>query len=211
MFRSVFKPYGLVWNLFNTITDVLGLSLLWCLCSLPLFTLGAATTALYDAAVHGIRFREDGTYRRFFRTFRAELKTTIPVTLLWCLILAFCSYVLAFLTEAGEENTAAALMAGAYCLLMLFPIAAMCWSFAILSRFTYNFRSLTGTAVQFVFLHLPSSAFIAAVAWAGAWFCHRYWLPLTFAPAVVVLVWSLPAERIFGTFSAAEEQPVSDE
>ena len=29
MFGSVFKPYGLVWNIMDTVTDVLGLSLLW--------------------------------------------------------------------------------------------------------------------------------------------------------------------------------------
>ena len=69
MFRSIFRPYGPVWNFFNAITDVLLLSLLWCGCSLPLITLGASTTALYDAAVHGIRYREPGVYRRFFRTF----------------------------------------------------------------------------------------------------------------------------------------------
>lgn len=62
MFRSIFRPYGPVWNFFNAITDVLLLSLLWCLCSLPLITLGASTTALYDAAVHGIRYREPGLY-----------------------------------------------------------------------------------------------------------------------------------------------------
>ena len=64
MFRSVFRPYGLVWTMLNTVTDILGLSLLWLLCSLPLVTVAPATTALYDAVVHGIRYKEGGAYRR---------------------------------------------------------------------------------------------------------------------------------------------------
>ena len=51
MGRSIFRPEGPIWNICNAITDTLQLSCLWCLCSLPLVTMGAATTALYDAAV----------------------------------------------------------------------------------------------------------------------------------------------------------------
>ena len=60
MFRSIFRPYGLVWTILNTITDVVGLALCWLLCCLPVVTLFPATAALYDAVVHGIRYREDG-------------------------------------------------------------------------------------------------------------------------------------------------------
>ena len=62
MFRSLFRPYGPVWNFLNHVTDVLGLSLLWCLCCLPVVTIGPATTALYDAVVRGIRYGEEGVY-----------------------------------------------------------------------------------------------------------------------------------------------------
>lgn len=59
------------------------LSLFWLACSLPVVTIGAASAALYDAPVHGIRREEAGCYRRFFRTFRRELKTAVPAWLLW--------------------------------------------------------------------------------------------------------------------------------
>ena len=102
MGRSIFRPEGPIWNICNAITDTLQLSCLWCLCSLPLVTMGAATTALYDAAVHGIRCQEGGTYRRFFRTFKAEFKTSLPVTLVWGTVLLFTVYVLALLDEAAS-------------------------------------------------------------------------------------------------------------
>lgn len=74
MFRSIFRPYGLVWTVLNTVTDVVGLTLCWLLCCLPVVTLFPATAALYDAVVHGIRYREEGPYKRFFRTFRRSGK-----------------------------------------------------------------------------------------------------------------------------------------
>ena len=56
------------------LTDVLALSLLWTFLSLPLFTLGAATTALYDSVAHCVRGGEAPPYARFFRAFKAEFK-----------------------------------------------------------------------------------------------------------------------------------------
>ena len=202
MFRSVFKPYGLVWTILNHVTDVLFLSLLWCLCSLPILTMGAATTALYDAVAHGMRRGEGGMYRRFFRTFRAELKLSCCVMLMWAPALLFCGFVLTLLTAAGAESTAAALLSGAYRLIMLVPIGAMCWSLIILSRLTYGFRALTATAFQFL-LHdpLPSAA-IAAVGWVGIWFCTDNLLPFTFVPALIALAWSFLAEPVFGKLGA---------
>lgn len=212
MFRSIFRPYGPVWNFCNTITDVLLLSLLWCGCSLPLITLGAATTALYDAAVHGIRYREPGLYRRFLRTFRAEWKTSVPVTVLWGGILLFCLYVLALLDEAGAEQTAAALMAGGYRVLMGIPLCAACWSAMLLSRFTYRFRELTVNALRFLPVHLLPSLAIGVFTWLVCWYCFRYPIGLTFAPAVMVLGWSMVAEPVFKKYGGSlEEQTSSDE
>ena len=166
MGRSIFRYEGPVWNFCNAVTDTLGLSLLWCLCSLPLVTTGAATTALYDAAVHGIRYREPGTYRRFFRTFKTELKTAVPGTLLWGLLLLFGVYVLALLDEAAAENTQAALLAGGYRVLLATVMCAASWSCMLLSRFCYRFRALTANALRMLPTHLLPSIAVAAMGWS---------------------------------------------
>ena len=206
MFRSVFRPYGPVWNFCNAITDVLLLSLLWCCCSLPLITLGASTTALYDAVVHGVRYREPGTYRRFFATFRREFRTSLPVTLLWGVMLLFGLYVLALLEEAALDSTAAGLMAGGYRVLMGIPLTAACWSVMLLSRFTYRFRELTANALRFLPVHLLPSLVIGVMTWLGCWYCSHYPIGLTFAPAVLAMGWSLVAEPVFRKYGGGFEQ-----
>ena len=212
MFRSIFRPEGPVWNFCNTVTDVLLLSLLWCGCSLPLITLGASTTALYDAAVHGIRYREPGLYRRFFRTFRREWKTSVPVTLLWGAVLLFGFYVLALLDEAAGEEAMAGVMAGGYRVLMGIPLTAACWSVMLLSRFTYKFRDLTMNALRFLPVHLLQSLAIGVFTWLVCWYCFHYPIALTFAPAVAVICWSLVVEPVFKKYGGGlgEESP-SDE
>lgn len=211
MFGSVFRPYGKVWTILNDVTDVLGLSLLWCLCSLPLITFGAATTALYDAAVHGIRYAQEGTYRRFFHTFRRELKIGMGISLLWGGILLLGSYILAMLDGYAAYNPQLTAFAGAYRVLILFPLGALCWSCMILSRFTHSFRSLIVVAVQFLVRHFFVSVAIAGMTWAAKWACAEYFVPILFLPASTVIGWSLFAEPIFTKLGAGLERNSKEE
>lgn len=60
------------------------LNLLWFLCSLPVFTIGASTTALYDVTLKIARDEEPRLVSRFFRAFRDNFK---QATVLWLILL----------------------------------------------------------------------------------------------------------------------------
>ena len=60
------------------------LNLLWLLCSLPVFTIGASTTALYYASLKVVRGEESYVGRLFFRAFRANFR---QATVLWLILL----------------------------------------------------------------------------------------------------------------------------
>lgn len=60
------------------------LNILWGICSIPIFTMGAATTALYDVSLKIIRGEENSLTRQFFRSFRANFK---QATVLWLILL----------------------------------------------------------------------------------------------------------------------------
>ena len=211
MFRSVFRPYGLVWTILNTVTDILGLSLLWLLCSLPLVTIAPATTALYDAVVHGIRYKEGGAYRRFFRTFRAEWKTGIPVTLLWAAVLAGFGYVMTVLLVMAGQDSRFTVYAGVYFGLLLMPLGCACWSVTIQSRFTFSFWALTKTALRMTLGKLPRSFCMAAATVGLAWFTLHYPIWAFAAPACLVLLWSVFTEPVFTKLGGGLTVHQSDE
>ena len=87
MFGSIFNPENKFWQTLDHLADLLILSLLWLLCSLPLVTAGAATTALYDAAAHCLRGPEPMPWKRFVQTFRRELLPASLVTVVWGAVL----------------------------------------------------------------------------------------------------------------------------
>jgi uncharacterized membrane protein YesL len=62
------------------------LNLLWFVCSIPVFTLGASTTALYDVALKIARGDDAEIGRRFFASFKSNFKQATQIWLVLLLI-----------------------------------------------------------------------------------------------------------------------------
>lgn len=195
--RNLFDPNALLWRWCSRILDFMVLSILWFFCSIPAVTMGAASTALYDAAVHGIRRDEPGAYVRFFRTFRRELKTASLATLLWGAALAALLWSGQFVGTAIQEPGPVLAAAAAVVLLLFFVLGTVSWMFPLLSRFEFSFRALNRTAWQFLIVHLPSSICLVLLLAGSAWVCFRFWFPVCFLPCVEALLASFPVERAF--------------
>lgn len=193
----LFSPDGLLWKILNSLTDIFAFSLIWLFCCLPIVTIGPATTALYDAVTHGIRYQETGPYRRFFRTFKADLKISIPTTLFWAAIIALGFLSLSYLQALGETNRAAAIASSAYYIIMLLPIGCACWVFPILSRFTYGFKDLNMTALRLAIAYLPQTVVLVLSTIEMVQLCVNFIFPSFFLPACLMLLWSLFTEPVF--------------
>ena len=202
----LFRYQGWLWRVLNTLTDILFLSVLWLACCIPVVTLGAATTALYDSVVRCIRYKHPGVYKRFFRTLRNELGRGCLCTLLWGAVAGISFLMLAWLRENG------AVAAGsAYYVALVIPLGAACWVFPILSRYSFTFRQLNVTAVKFALGHLPSTVILVLMTGGVIGASIRWIFPLAFAPAVLMLLWSLFTEPAFakhngGLTKATEEE-----
>lgn len=61
------------------------LNILWFLCSIPIFTIGASTTALYSVTLKMAREEDISASRQFFRSFRENFR---QATILWLILLA---------------------------------------------------------------------------------------------------------------------------
>ncbi|MBQ6985953.1 MAG: YesL family protein [Oscillibacter sp.] len=114
------------------------LNLLWFVCSLPVFTVGAATTALYSVTLKIVREREGNLTQQFFRAFRENFRqATVLWLILLCagLFLAGDGYILYHLFQVSRGPAAvfwtlvsalviAASIAYAVVLLYVFPLTA---------------------------------------------------------------------------------------
>lgn len=76
--KSLFNVENPVWVFMGKLVDMLILSGLWVICSLPVVTAGASTAALYYVTLKLADNEEGYTVRSFFRAFRENLIPGIP-------------------------------------------------------------------------------------------------------------------------------------
>ena len=81
---SLFSINSPLWNLTNKMLQFLHLSILWLLCSIPIITIGASTTALYTVAFQLVRNEEGYITSSFFHALRQNFKQS---TSIWLILL----------------------------------------------------------------------------------------------------------------------------
>ena len=209
MFGNAFNPQNGFWQWLARACDIVGLSLCWIVCSLPVVTVGAATTALYDSVYHGVRRGEPGDYARFFRTFKESFK---PATLLTVPALlaaaAFCAVWYVVYVIAYNGNEMALVLLYAYRILVCVPLAVWLFAMFTLSRFTFSAGSLLVTAAKLAIGHLPTAVVVALLVEELALYSLRHlFLPVLFTPGIAALLCSLFMERIFAPYLPEAEEP----
>ena len=181
MGRRFFNPETGIWKFFSWIGEIVSLSLLWTLCSIPVVTLGAASTALYDAVFHNMRQKESDPFQRFFGTFRRELKTACFTTLLWCAVAGLLLFLYRTLAGAGPDGQVITAWSVVFLILLYFLLGVLSWVFPILSRFTFGFADLNRTALRIALGNILRSASMALLLGLGiAAFSHNYFFRLHF-------------------------------
>ncbi|MEI3187490.1 MAG: YesL family protein [Lachnospiraceae bacterium] len=84
MLSGLFNYDNPVWRFIGKFFDILILNILWMVCSIPIFTIGASTTAVYYVTLKLVRDEEGSTVKAFFKSFRENFK---QATAIWIVLL----------------------------------------------------------------------------------------------------------------------------
>ena len=183
------------WRWVCNVPHMIALSVIWFVTSLPVVTFVPATVALYDAVIKNMRPEVKGMYRRYFRTFKAELKRGIPMSLLWAAIAALFlagSYVLAIISDSSEIWAFCALV---YPLLYIPPLLIFIWAIGIEARFVCTFRKLHENAFGFMVNNRMNSLVILGMLVLSFGVCVLLPAALLVLPALIAVLVSIPMEQ----------------
>lgn len=81
---NIFSPDSILGRFLYWAADIFILNVLWIICSLPIFTMGASTTALYYALMKRQRRDESYVHKNFFHSFKSNFKQS---TIIWLIML----------------------------------------------------------------------------------------------------------------------------
>lgn len=82
--NNIMNPEGPVMLFFTKVAYSAYLNVLWFICCLPIFTVGASTTALYYVTLKIAKNEEGNVTKSFFRAFKANFKQG---TIIWLILL----------------------------------------------------------------------------------------------------------------------------
>lgn len=156
--RNLFSQDSKLIQGLNRMSDLIILNLLTIICCIPIVTIGAAVTALYDA-VWRMQQDEGRIYSAFFKAFRSNFKRA---TGLWLLFLPIGAILLFNFHTAFTSDTS--LFATIFSLFGLVWWAfAISWVFPLQSRFENTFWGTVKNSLLFPMAYFPQTLAMAVI------------------------------------------------
>ena len=72
-----------LFSFLNLLGQLILLSILWTICSLPVITIGASSAALYYTVVKVLRRNQDSLFAAFFREFRGNFLQSLNINMVF--------------------------------------------------------------------------------------------------------------------------------
>ena len=159
--NKFFDPDGLFAHIMNIILALMLLNVCWILCSIPLFTIGAASSALYTVLIKMRDGEDTRVVRRYFAAFRENFKRGTAVWLGLLLAAAVCGLDLYFANQM--DSNAARVIA----LVGMAAVAMTAVSvFILVARFENTWGNHLKNALLLSLSHAPR-ALLALALWGG--------------------------------------------
>jgi len=200
-----FNPDNKIINGINKCVDCVWLSILWFICSIPIVTSGAATTALYYTINKNIKHDRGQPTQAFFSSFKKNFKQCTKiwvVLLLLYALLGFDYYVMKRLISLGEE------IGYLYKAFLVFMIFITLWGFYIfpyIARFQNTIPEILFTTLYIAFRNLHWTL-VLAMLFVGSFALIYMWPPITIAiPAMYNLFKNAVLERVFAKYMSPEQ------
>lgn len=145
----------------DRIGDFIVLNLCWILCSIPLFTIGASTTALFTEMSKIVNNEEGYLFRDFFCAFKKNLKKS---TAIWLIFIAFTAlWYIDFRIIRNNMEQFGTIRLIISCVVEVMIIEVLIYALLLQARYENTVLNTVKNAVFLVFGYLPYTILIACI------------------------------------------------
>ena len=123
---------NIVFQMLGKLVDCVWVSILWVICCIPVFTIGASTTAAMSVALKLADDEEGYITKSYFEAYKANFKQGVPMGLIF-LVAWYAVYLDFQLFGAVKNNPVILLIIGMVSVFLV--IIAMIYSFPLLARY----------------------------------------------------------------------------
>lgn len=194
-FFSVDSP---LYKFMNRLMDVFKLNCMWLLCSLPIVTMGAATTAAYTITLKMVNDEEGYIAGPFWREFKANLKKGSILGII-AMVASYAVYLDFQLYHAAKQHNMMFLIVGVIGIYFIFM--HMVYAFPLLARYENSIINTMRNSYSIAAKFLGRTVFLAVLLVVEMaiilWNLTTMFAGLLIGPACIILTISGFANTFF--------------
>lgn len=148
-------------NFILLIIESLFLNIVFMICCLPIFTIGAAVTALYSVSFKRVDNREGYLWREFFRAFKRNFRISIMGFLFYLVVICFLLFQLLFWYSLDSVFSLGIMILMG--LILLFVICSSFYFFPFAAQSHLPFRILLKNSIGFMLLYKKNTLLLLMI------------------------------------------------
>ena len=202
-----FSYEGKFTQIMNKIVDVVVLSFFWVLFSLPVFTIGASTAALFTTVRQVLREERGYVIRNFWQAFKLNFKQStgiwlILLTILIVLLIDRWIMINFFLAQGSKIGS----LHIVFFFMILYLLVYAVYVFAYISRFELDWKHIMKNAAILSITNLPWSALMIGMLFGGGLLIYYVSPAFVFVfPALFGWIFTVILEKIFRKYMTPED------
>ncbi len=190
----------------SKIADIMLLNFFWIITCIPIFTIGASSTAFYYTMRKSIKNGEGYVFREFFRTFVREFKQSTVIWIFFVILYFVLSLDFQIMFFAGKEGDIDSIVSKVFLVFIAVVTMWMLYVFPYLARFEDKTKKVLKNAGMIASLHIIKTIILFLLLLLTAFIVFIIPITLFFAPAIYVSVQVGIMERIFEKYIPQERK-----
>ena len=158
---KIFDMDNPFWQFMTKLFDLMMLNVLFIICSIPIFTIGASLTAMYYVTLKMVRNEESYIVKGFFKSFKQNF---IQATLIWLIFLIAAAIVGVDLYITGgsfgnllSSGTLTSVMRVLLLVVVIFMLFTFSFVFPLLAKFDNTVKNTIKNALLMSMRHFPTT------------------------------------------------------
>ncbi|MCI9148154.1 MAG: DUF624 domain-containing protein [Hungatella sp.] len=212
MLSGLFNYDNPVWRFIGKFWDVLIVNILWGICSVPVFTIGASTTAMYYVTLRLARDEDGYTIRSFFKSFKDNFKQATVIWLIFLAVGALLGFDIYYFIQAVSASTFRTVMLSIFLAMTFIWLAMFTYVFPLQSRFYNPVKRTIFNSFFMSVRHVFSTIGMLVIDGVIVFLAFSY-IPqlLIFGVALIAFFNSYLFNHIFKRYIPQEENPADME
>ncbi len=205
-----FDPDGGIMKALSRIADLAILNLLWLICSLPIVTIGAATTALISITLKMVKNEESYIFRSYIKALKRNFKQS---TIIWLILMVIMAVLgTDYYIISHWDNQVRYLLLTVLVLAGLVLLFVEIYIFALIAKFENKVGEYFKNAVLMSIRHLPYTLALVVIFGIQVYLDFHMLINYQYFPILIlfgesafVFVMSYIYKKIFRGYEAALE------